>query len=279
LDPRAPEGFLVQSFAGDDWKDCRDFVREKLGLPAWQPGDDQDRRVPSSKIKQFDHVAVNAEVSEGPREWTQDDIRRINQARRIWREAKGPYDTLAGVYLSQHRKLAVDAALAGSVLRYHPTCPWRCENTGRTIEVPALIAAFRSIDDDTVTGVQRVRLDADGRKVDRRMLGIVNNAAIKLAMPQDGELVIGEGVETCLAAMQFGFKPAWALGSCGGISRFPIIDGIKQITLLGENDAASAGAVEICGERWKRAGHNVRVILPDDGCNDLNDELIAKAAT
>ena len=30
-----------------------------------------------------------------------------------------------------------------------------------------LIAEFRSIDDDTITAIQRVRLDADGRKVDR----------------------------------------------------------------------------------------------------------------
>ena len=27
------EGFLTYSFAGDDWKDCRDHVRKKLGLP------------------------------------------------------------------------------------------------------------------------------------------------------------------------------------------------------------------------------------------------------
>jgi len=35
LDATAPDGFLVHSFAGDDPIRCKDYVREKLGLPAW----------------------------------------------------------------------------------------------------------------------------------------------------------------------------------------------------------------------------------------------------
>src|SRR5262249_38802886 len=33
LDSAAPDGFLVHSFAGDDPIVCRDYVRQKLGLP------------------------------------------------------------------------------------------------------------------------------------------------------------------------------------------------------------------------------------------------------
>jgi hypothetical protein len=39
--PKYPEGFLAYSFSGDDWRECRDYVRDKLGLPAWKPGDKQ----------------------------------------------------------------------------------------------------------------------------------------------------------------------------------------------------------------------------------------------
>jgi len=35
--PEYPEGFGVHSFAGDDFRECRDFVRDKLGMPAWKP--------------------------------------------------------------------------------------------------------------------------------------------------------------------------------------------------------------------------------------------------
>jgi hypothetical protein len=37
-DASAPDGFLVHSFAGDDPLACRDYVRDKLGLPAWNEG-------------------------------------------------------------------------------------------------------------------------------------------------------------------------------------------------------------------------------------------------
>jgi predicted P-loop ATPase len=35
VDPTAPDGFLVYSHAGDDDIKCKDYVREKLGLPSW----------------------------------------------------------------------------------------------------------------------------------------------------------------------------------------------------------------------------------------------------
>jgi putative DNA primase/helicase len=35
-DASAPGGFLVQSFAGDDPLRCKDYVRERLGLPTWR---------------------------------------------------------------------------------------------------------------------------------------------------------------------------------------------------------------------------------------------------
>ncbi|EYD74086.1 hypothetical protein Rumeso_04339 [Rubellimicrobium mesophilum DSM 19309] len=37
LTSKGPDGFTVYSHAGDDWKDCRDYVKEKLGLPRWEP--------------------------------------------------------------------------------------------------------------------------------------------------------------------------------------------------------------------------------------------------
>ena len=164
-------------------------MRQRLGLPAWQPGNGQeDRRIDYGRV-----------YTPEPR-WTEDDIKRINAARSIWREAEDPRGTLADIYLKQHRKIHLADEIANSVLRFTASCPWRDEDT--TIKVPALIAVFRQIGNNAITAVQRIRLDGDGRKIDRRMLGVVNGAAIKLAMPDNGTLAIGEGVETCLAAMQ-----------------------------------------------------------------------------
>jgi hypothetical protein len=36
-DPGAPDGFVVNSFAGDDPIDCRDYVRSKAGFEPFKP--------------------------------------------------------------------------------------------------------------------------------------------------------------------------------------------------------------------------------------------------
>ena len=53
FEANAPEGFVVNSFANDDWKLCRDYVRQRLGLPQWEPGDRRDRRIHPSKIRDW----------------------------------------------------------------------------------------------------------------------------------------------------------------------------------------------------------------------------------
>jgi putative DNA primase/helicase len=273
IEPSAPDDFLCYSFAGDDPIVCKDYVRQRLGLPEWKPGDEQDRRVDASRRVRFDRTAIDREAAKRPR--SEDDQHRIERAVAIWHEAKDPRGTLAQIYLNVHRKLDLDDDLAGGVLRFHPACPWRNENTGKTDRVPALIAAFRSIDDGTITAIHRIALNSDGSKISRRMLGVVHRAAVMLD-PIGNELAIGEGVETCMAARQLGIRPTWALGSTGSIAGFPILDGVKRLIILGETGAASREAIQFCGRRWCRARRRVRIMRPSVG-DDLNDELMAAA--
>jgi len=37
LDPSSPDGMVVHSFAGDDPLKCKDYVRDRAGLPRWEP--------------------------------------------------------------------------------------------------------------------------------------------------------------------------------------------------------------------------------------------------
>jgi putative DNA primase/helicase len=173
------DDFVVFSHAGDDWQTCKDYVRERLGWPAWRPGDGQDRRVALARVESFDRAVVDAESER--REPTQEDLARIECARAIWDEAADPRGTEAERYLGS-RELLLEEDVAGSVLRSHLRCPWRDEDIGTTIYVPALVAAFRSIDDDAVTAIHRIRVDQPERwpKTERRMLGVVHHAAVKL---------------------------------------------------------------------------------------------------
>jgi hypothetical protein len=266
--------FVVFSHAGDDWQMCKDYVRERLGWPAWQPGDGQNRRVALSRIESFNRVVIDAESEH--RERTEDDLKRITHAAAIWNDGVDPRATPVGPYLTSRAIILTDD-VAGSVLRFHLRCPWRDENTGTTIYLPALIAAFTSIDDNVVTAVHRIRLDQPERwpKAERRMLGVVHRAAVKLDIPGN-VLHVGEGVETCLAARQLGHAPAWALGSVGMIAKFPVIDGVALLRVLGETGEASAGAIKIVGRRWYAAGRKIEIVMPGVG-SDLNDELMAKA--
>ncbi|RWG07360.1 toprim domain-containing protein [Mesorhizobium sp.] len=263
--------FTVHSFAGDDWQACKDYVRERLGFPKWEPGDGQDRRVPSAHVRTFDAASVDDETNDLRR--TEDDLVRIRRARDLWDEGLDPRGTLVETYLLG-RCLELGDDLAGNVLRFHPRCPWRDENTGGTVLLPALIAAFRSVDDDQVTAVHRIPLRPDGSKIGRRMLGVVHRAAVKLDSAGT-DLAIGEGIETAMAARQLGYSPAWALGSVGAISFFPVISGVKRLLILGETGKASEQAVRICGQRWQKAWRRVAVVQPETG-SDLNDELISR---
>jgi putative DNA primase/helicase len=269
----APDGFLVHSHAGDDWRTCREHVQSRLGLPAWEPGDERQRTIKPSHIDKWDFGTVDAEAEDRTR--TEDDLVRIDRAQGVWSEAFGPRRTMVEDYLAS-RALNLTDEIAGNVLRFHPECPWRNENTGRIDRIPCLLAAFRSIDDDIITAVHRIRLDQPKRwpKTQRLMLGVVRRAAVKLG-PAGSKLTVGEGIETGMAATQLGLGPAWALGSAGNISFFPLLDGVKELTILGEAGDASARAIKICGRRWRRASRRVFVSRSNIG-SDHNDLLMTQ---
>jgi hypothetical protein len=242
----APDGFICGSFSGDDWKICKDYIKAKLGLA---PGDVREIRAAKSP----------APVDHG-------EEAKIHRAIEIWSDARDPRGSLAETYLASRALILPDGIF--HVLRFHPSCPWGRER------IPALVALFRDIVTDEARGIHRTALSPDGQKIDRRMLGTAAGAAIKL--DEDAEvsagLVIGEGVETCLAARQMGFRPVWALGSVGAIYNFPVLPGIGALTILAEIGDASTQAIEKCGRRWCHAGREVIIAEPTLG-SDLNDAL------
>jgi putative DNA primase/helicase len=246
----SPDGFLCHSFAGDDFKDCRDYVKSRLGMRQFEPA----QRQPKAQNPRID-----------------DKMGRIHRGREMWLAALEPRGTIAEAYLNS-RGLHLGADIAGAVLRFHPRCPWKEGEDKPTIFVPAMIAAVRSIASDEITAVQRTRLTPDGQKVARRTSGVWSGAAVKFD-PDDTVshgLHIGEGAETCMSARQLGLKPTWALGSKGQIAKFAVLGGIETLTILAEPDAEAE--VRECAERWHKAGREVLIVRPIGG-KDLNDAL------
>lgn len=268
LSPCAPDGFIVHGFAGDNWRICRDHVRTCLGIA----------RTPVRRGRNHRNTA-RSDRPEAPAQW---EAGNHALALELWHEARDVSGTLVEDYLTRTkgeggRALDFPHECAGRVLRFHPKCPWRDKATDRIIRVPAMIAALRCIHTNRITAVHRTALDASGRKIDRRMLGPSTGTAIKLdsdAAVTMG-LVIGEGIETCLAARQLGLRPVWALGSVGAIRNFPVLPGIDVLTILEERDdsGASPDATRECGERWLISGREVVIARPRIG-SDLNDALM-----
>jgi putative DNA primase/helicase len=181
---------------------------------------------------------------------------------RLWAEGVDPAGTVAEEYLTA-RRITLAPELGVVALRFHPACVWESGTA------PCLLAGFRAIDGDHLTAIHRIRVDQPERwpKADRKMLGRVAGSAVKLD-PTGERLVIGEGVETCLAARELGLRPVWALGSAGAIERLSPVAGVNHLVILGENDNGTSRRA--CRENWK--SRHVTIIKPRRA-KDMNDYL------
>ncbi len=87
-----------------------------------------------------------------------DDTHRIERITAIWNEACDPRGTLVQSYLAS-RNLDLPRELCGNTLRFHHACPWERDF------VPCLLAPFRAIADNRITGIHRVRAGAKAFKL------------------------------------------------------------------------------------------------------------------
>jgi hypothetical protein len=141
-----------------------------------------------------------------------------------------------------------------------------------------MVALLRDIHTNEPCGIHRTFLNANGTKIEKKMLGRAKGAAIKLSPDEDVThgLHIGEGIESTLSFMMAGYAPAWALGSAGSIEAFPVLPGIEALTIFTENDRASERAANVCADRWLEADREVTLATPQHG--DGNDILKEVAA-
>ena len=183
------------------------------------------------------------------------------------------------------RGLELADDLAGRVLRWSDDLKAFAKLFGPLLPegaLGAMVALFRDIRTDEPRAISCTFLGGEARKLGRLFKGPVGGAAIKLDADEDvlGGLHVGEGIETCLTARQWGLRPCWALGSAGAIGSFPVLDGIECLTLLAEHDenGTNAKAVEACAARWHDAGKEIQIIEPiEAAAKDLNDVVMRRA--
>jgi hypothetical protein len=271
LVPSAPDGFVVNSFAGDDWRACRDHVCAALGLGH------------APMIPRRDGPATSRTSSSTSGDKGLDDSVRVAAALRIWNEAIDPRGTLVETYLVA-RGLTLPDECAGAAIRFHPSCPFRIEGCG-IVRLPAMIALMRDAVSDEPRAVHRTALRADGTgKAEmpdggpaKRIRGPSRGAVVKLSPDETVTYGLGlaEGVETALAVMNAGWRPIWAAGSAGAVERFPVLGGIEHLTLFADNDPRGLAAARACAHRWQADGCTAEILFHKAAGADWNDEVAA----
>ena len=206
---------------------------------------------------------------------------RIAYALKLWAEAQPIAGTLAERYLAETRAIDVSKlpATIHDALRFHPHCAF-----GARARHPCLVALMRDPATDEAIGIHRIGLaPEDGKitKLDRKALGRMG--VVKLwPVNGNGRLVVGEGVETTLAAATCityrgaELLPAWSAVAKGGLGRLPVLPNVRELVLLVDNDINGEGqkAAQHCREIWNAAGRAVVPLIPKRKGWDFNDVIL-----
>jgi hypothetical protein len=201
------------------------------------------------------------------RQLDHDDTRRSETALEIWESARSAQGTHVAVYLASR---GIDLS-PPDALRFQPGLKHPSGGIW-----PAMVALVTNGVDETPLGIHRTFLARNGNgkapiEPAKMMLGPCRGGAVLLA-DAAGVLMVGEGIETCLSAMQATGIPAWAALSTSGLRTLGLPDAVKDIIILADGDDAGEAAARDAALRWEREGRRVRIARPPWGM-DFNDLL------
>ena len=202
--------------------------------------------------------------------------RRVEIARRWWRESAPAANSPVECYLRQARHIRVPPPPS---IRFHGRLPHPYD--GR--DWPVMLAAIQPPGPPGIApvAVHRTFLarDAAGKAPvtpAKMVLGPKAGGAIRLtaAAPR---MALGEGIETCLSVLQACPGLAcWCAADLNNLARVVLPDTVREVILLADGDGRDALAGERALDRAARAHHRagrvVRIARPVPGL-DFNDML------
>ncbi len=211
-------------------------------------------------IKPQSNSKLKAEVNESNRRAV------IN----IWSQCKPvtPGDSVH-TYLTETRRIPLESIPAD--IRFHAHLEyWIPEGNRHRLFgcFPAMVAAFRNIRGEIV-GVHQTYLSDDSiklnqaypklaaRKVRSVSTELMRGAGIRLGHPME-TLVIGEGVETSLAASLLAGFPSWAAYCANNLAAMQIPDAVRRVIICVDNDAPGKRSSRALGERLRGEGRRVQ---------------------
>ncbi len=203
---------------------------------------------------------------------TDREKRNSEAALSIWYDAVPAPGTLVETYL-RSRGLCLSVPPA---LRFHPALTHASGGVW-----PAMVAlVIRGVDGKSMA-IHRTYLAHDGRgkaavNPSKMMLGPCRGGVVPLALIHNSVLMVGEGIETCLAAMQATDLPACAALSASGLRSLALPAKVREVIVLADGDDPGEQAAREAARRWIREGRRVRIARPPRGL-DFNDLLLGRA--
>ena len=198
-------------------------------------------------------------------------------ARRVWDATKPLAGTLAEAYLLAR---GVGHVAVAPALRFHPALSHP--------QAPGCFPCFVARVQDVHGGflaVHRIYMDREGGKANvdpvKASLGSTAGGAVRLAEPEHGRLLVGEGIESTAAAMALFDLPGWAALGTGGLRNVELPRCIRDVVIAADKDFDGAGqlAAAALAERLEAEGRKVSIELPPF-VGDWNDVLLlAREAT
>jgi hypothetical protein len=223
---------VVRSYAGDDWRVCKDHVRTVLGIT-------DDKPVAVRQVQPVVDV---------------DSLKRRARAAEIWARSVPIAGTLAETYL-RSRGLSYD----GDALRFYPG--------GR-----AMVARITDALTGEPMGVHRTFLDSDGNRTAKKMLGPAGGGGVRLSPDENVTmgLAVAEGIETALAAPFRPVWACLSAVNLARFPVLPGIECLtifadNDASGTGERDAFA------CAERWHAAGKEVEIRMLAEVGRDYAD--------
>lgn len=273
-----PTDFVVTSFSGDDWKACKDYVKDRLGIAEgdYQRSDGLHRKAFSATL------AAQLAVEKAER-----TAQQRAKALEVWLGVKPLLGSVAEAYLVEARAIPgaiVQQAVEAGNLAFHPALSSLFGVKSASTH-PAMIA--RAIDPaGEFVGIHATFLESDGSgKIQtigangKKMLGAgFMGASVRLG--SGPQVVLAEGLETALSAGHLlGLSPVAAL-SAGGVEAWRPWGGLESITLAVDVDKSGTGqkAAEAAAISLTRLGARVAgFAMAPDNHKDFNDTLRARA--
>jgi phage/plasmid primase-like uncharacterized protein len=130
--------------------------------------------------------------------------------------------------------------------------------------------------DGAPLAIHRTFLNRDGQEKasvepTKMMLGPCRGGAVRFGLVVD-RVMIAEGIETALSALQATGRATWAALSTSGLRALELPACVREVVLLADGDEPGETAAQAAAVRWTLEGRKVRIARAPRGF-DFNDML------